>query len=131
MEGIIMNYKKIPMFFLLSLISGLLVHTVAYAPIHRCFYSGCNEFFTRLDLLDTHERWHTGQMPFVCLVEGCSQRFASNQFLIRHMTQAHQQALRNNREWRVLLQQGRRDQERQVRQQELQDYSEEVQKEEK
>ncbi|KAG0233835.1 hypothetical protein BGW41_001367 [Actinomortierella wolfii] len=50
--------------------------------------SGCNMVFTRSEHLARHERKHTGEKPFKCIVANCTRTFSRYDNMIQH-TQTH------------------------------------------
>ncbi|GAB0099726.1 Zinc finger C2H2 superfamily [Sergentomyia squamirostris] len=55
--------------------------------VHSCEF--CGKLFLRRDDLQSHRRIHTKEKPFVCRVEGCSERFHWRQALRRHEQTFH------------------------------------------
>ncbi|KAI8088524.1 hypothetical protein BDF21DRAFT_413430 [Thamnidium elegans] len=51
-------------------------------------YGNCRMIFTRSEHLARHERKHTGEKPFDCIVSGCSRRFSRFDNMMQH-TQTH------------------------------------------
>ncbi|RCH97313.1 Up in starvation [Rhizopus azygosporus] len=55
----------------------------------RCTgYGDCNMVFTRSEHLARHERKHTGEKPYKCIVEGCERMFSRFDNMMQH-TQTH------------------------------------------
>ncbi|KAG1443375.1 hypothetical protein G6F55_012694 [Rhizopus delemar] len=55
----------------------------------RCTgYGNCNMVFTRSEHLARHERKHTGEKPYKCIIEGCDRRFSRFDNMMQH-TQTH------------------------------------------
>ncbi|ORZ06583.1 hypothetical protein BCR41DRAFT_311599, partial [Lobosporangium transversale] len=51
-------------------------------------YPGCNMVFTRSEHLARHERKHTGEKPYKCIVTNCPRTFSRYDNMIQH-TQTH------------------------------------------
>ncbi|KAI9257579.1 hypothetical protein EDC94DRAFT_586454 [Helicostylum pulchrum] len=51
-------------------------------------YGNCRMIFTRSEHLARHERKHTGEKPFNCIVPGCSRKFSRFDNMMQH-TQTH------------------------------------------
>ncbi|KAI7828987.1 hypothetical protein BC939DRAFT_442441 [Gamsiella multidivaricata] len=62
------------------------------APSPKTFqctgYPGCNMVFTRSEHLARHERKHTGEKPYKCIVANCPRTFSRYDNMIQH-TQTH------------------------------------------
>ncbi|KAI8977214.1 hypothetical protein BDF20DRAFT_821790, partial [Mycotypha africana] len=57
--------------------------------IFKCTgYGDCNMVFTRSEHLARHARKHTGERPFMCIVEGCKKAFSRYDNMMQH-TQTH------------------------------------------
>ncbi|KAG1049944.1 hypothetical protein G6F46_012987 [Rhizopus delemar] len=62
----------------------------------RCTgYGDCNMVFTRSEHLARHERKHTGEKPYKCIVEGCDRMFSRFDNMMQH-TQTHDKEKRKS-----------------------------------
>ncbi|KAI9285622.1 hypothetical protein BC943DRAFT_323750 [Umbelopsis sp. AD052] len=61
-------------------------------------YGDCNMVFTRSEHLARHERKHTGEKPFTCVVPGCDRTFSRFDNMMQHtQTHSHQKTRTNKR----------------------------------
>ncbi|KAG2173615.1 hypothetical protein INT43_005033 [Umbelopsis isabellina] len=67
--------------------------------LFRCTgFGDCNMVFTRSEHLARHERKHTGEKPFSCVVPGCSRTFSRFDNMMQHtQTHSHQKVRHNKR----------------------------------
>ncbi|KAI8644306.1 hypothetical protein BD408DRAFT_413651 [Parasitella parasitica] len=62
--------------------------------LFRCLgYGNCDMVFTRSEHLARHERKHTGEKPYECIVPGCNRRFSRFDNMMQH-TQTHEKTKR-------------------------------------
>ncbi|CEP20082.1 hypothetical protein [Parasitella parasitica] len=62
--------------------------------LFRCSgYGNCDMVFTRSEHLARHERKHTGEKPYECIVPGCYRRFSRFDNMMQH-TQTHEKTKR-------------------------------------
>ncbi|CAM0140847.1 unnamed protein product [Umbelopsis sp. WA50703] len=67
--------------------------------LFRCTgFGDCNMVFTRSEHLARHERKHTGEKPFSCVVPGCARTFSRFDNMMQHtQTHSHQKVRHNKR----------------------------------
>ncbi|KAL7316535.1 Up in starvation [Mucor circinelloides] len=64
--------------------------------LFRCTgYGNCDMVFTRSEHLARHERKHTGEKPYECIVPGCNRRFSRFDNMMQH-TQTHEKTKRSS-----------------------------------
>ncbi|KAI8074624.1 hypothetical protein BC940DRAFT_266619, partial [Gongronella butleri] len=64
-------------------------HRRSGPKLFRCTgFGDCNMVFTRSEHLARHERKHTGEKPFTCIVPGCERKFSRFDNMIQH-TRTH------------------------------------------
>ncbi|KAI9354719.1 hypothetical protein BD770DRAFT_392083 [Pilaira anomala] len=67
----------------------------ATPKLFRCTgYGNCEMVFTRSEHLARHERKHTGEKPYKCVVPGCSRMFSRFDNMMQH-TQTHEKHKKN------------------------------------
>lgn len=64
------------------------VNLVEFAKI-VCPFQGCDKSFRKPSQLEQHQRMHTGERPYMCLVDSCEKRYARAAHLKRHYEQSH------------------------------------------
>ncbi|OWF54996.1 transcription factor IIIA-like [Mizuhopecten yessoensis] len=55
-----------------------------------CSFPDCLKTFSRPDRMDIHQRSHTGEKPFQCVVPGCGKKYARSSHLRRHEQNSHE-----------------------------------------
>merc|ERR1719193_1993438 len=69
----------------------LALHTAARVR-HPCSYPGCSASFSRAEILKLHMMDHSGERPFPCPYESCSERFKAQWQVNKHFKYAKRHA---------------------------------------
>jgi len=62
------------------------------APVYTCSYTGCSATYASNENLKFHLMDHTGERPFPCPYESCSQRFKAQHLVNHHIKTAKKHA---------------------------------------